>query len=142
MVTPIAEPEQLAAWREIVARDVAAWNVALSRAGCSEPFAVGADGHSARLVPVASWERPGSIGVAREDWIEVLADASGAPREDARMLHELGHALGLEHADGARGDSLMTPSVGSWLFARDVEAAACRLGCGSCEAGADPYDLP
>lgn len=57
-----------------------------------------------------------------------------------QVAHELGHLIGLGHADPGRGESAMTVPPAEQMYARDVAAIACQLGCGPCDPMADRYD--
>lgn len=137
VVTPAAEPSQLTAWHAQAVALVDQWAALLAPLGCAAPFVVGDGGHVVRLVPRADWEYASrGDGWTDEDRIEIAGDVPPIP---ALLLHELGHALGLGHADPAFGPSLMTKQVGQGVFPRDIAAAACVMGCGPCDA-ADHYE--
>lgn len=133
-------------WREIVAQDVAAWNNALTAIGCQAPFEMSSSGHPVILVPFGTWGFGSSVaGMTDEDRIRVQASFiivnDAVIPHPVLLLHELGHALGLNHSDAIFGPSAMTPEPTSdVLQPRDIAAAACAMGCGSCDLGADHFD--
>lgn len=144
VLTPTATPDRRAAWTAVVAHDAETWNDALRAIGCSPPFSLGDGGHEIALVERAAWEHDTAVGFTTLDTIVVREDPDGGARSDGTTAHELGHALGLEHADLAYGPSVMI-GKGHETQApneRDTAAAACRLGCGPCDLAADPYAIP
>lgn len=141
-ITPVARPELHDAWTKAVANEAEAWNSALERLGCAPPFAVGDAGHPVRLIPDSDWGDADTDG--ETDGYEVrIREHRGAipPIRALIVVHELGHAIGLDHADPKRGQSVMI-GIGLNVWAeRDSAAAACEMGCGPCEEDADPYDI-
>jgi hypothetical protein len=140
-VTPVAEPPHQDGWAVTVQTAVDTWAAVLRDYGCPAPFVMAEDGHPIRFV----YDETGDNGI---QWGAGLGGPGPSIEIRARdvdnvtlVLHELGHALGLGHADAAFGGSLMVPKIfpGTVLTSRDIEAAACELGCGPC-TGPDPYD--
>jgi hypothetical protein len=138
-------PAFAAPWRAQVERDVGTWNAELTAIGCPAPFEIAAGGHPVTLVPVGTWGADSAIaGMTDSERIRVqvawiVIDGEVLPHP-VILLHELGHALGLGHADAINGPAAMTPEPTSdTLQPRDVAAAACVMGCGSCDQS-DPFD--
>lgn len=132
------------AWEAQVARDVASWNTELVAIGCPAPFVLEpSGGHAITLVPFGTFD-PGVAGICDHERIRVraafLVVNDRVIDHPVLLLHELGHAIGLRHADAIHGASAMTPEpTADELLPRDIDAAACVLGCGPCDH-ADPYD--
>lgn len=82
----------------------------------------------------------------RDDALVVLGRVADVPDHwrvsplRGQVAHELGHLVGLGHADPMFGDSAMTVPPAEQMYARDVAAIACQLGCGPCDPTADRYD--
>ena len=140
-ITPRASTAHDAEWTAFVTDQAAVWANILAPFGCAPPFVVGDGGHVVELVPASDWSYGDGVGGMTTDVIEVREAKTGGVRRSSMLLHELGHALGLDHADAAFGASIMTAKVGTAIAARDVAAAACRLGCGPCDPQADPYAI-
>ncbi len=140
-VTPVAPSEYLGDWTIQVNYAITNWNEGLAALGCPEPFQLGVGGHRVMLVPPEEWHDPDKAGFESNGTIEVLQGNTMSLAEggSAVVRHELGHGLGLGHADPAYGPSIMTSPAGGMIYPRDFAAAACRLGCGPCD-GADPYN--
>ncbi len=144
VLTPTAAPDRRSAWTAVVAHDAETWNDALRAVGCAPPFSIGEGGHAIALVELAAWPHDTAVGFTTSEMIDIREGPDGTMRSDGTTAHELGHALGLEHADPAFGPSVMI-GKGHETRApneRDVAAAACRLGCGACAADSDPYAIP
>lgn len=138
-------PMFTAAWETRVAKDVELWNSSLTSIGCPAPFELADNGHSVVLVQAGTWDFESSIaGMTSENGIKVQVALFVVNNEvlphPVILLHELGHAIGLNHSDSIFGPSAMTPEPTSdSLLPRDIEAAACSMGCGPCTS-VDHYD--
>lgn len=132
-------PDQQEAWSYEVSRRIGSWNVLLEERGCEAPFQMADDGHEINLIPEADWphnSRYAGLAFGDDVWGPGRIDIKGdlAEQHGGALLHELGHAMGLGHTDPADGPSIMLPVTGeSRLLDRDLEAAACLLGCGPCD---------
>lgn len=141
-VTPVDEAGY-GDWETEVSAAVDAWNTALAERGCAAPFVVGAGGHRVTLIARDAWSYdPSTVGTTIGDSfmsdgaIDIWNRVTDDPTADhiGNLTHELGHALGLGHSDNALGSSIMgVPINGDHIFPRDLDAAACVLGCGSCD---------
>lgn len=123
-------------WPAIVGDAADAWNGALLAAGCGAPFHLAVADEPA--YPVTLWTRTawphgagdvghlssGRVGAGR---VDVCARAP-LSRTLPIAVHELGHALGLAHAEPGE-DSAMTPTVGDLVAPSpgDVEWACAEL---------------
>jgi hypothetical protein len=143
-LTPVARPELDQRWAAAVANEMTVWNSALEGLGCPPPFVIGEAGHPVRLIAVEDWRDGAAFnGATDADEIRALEHHGGVPPVRGLLIvHELGHALGLHHADPRKGPSVMNADGANRWDPRDAVAAACAVGCGPCTAGADPYDLP
>lgn len=143
------------AWRDEVQRAMTTWSTHLAPLGCAPPFVMSADtvgDHAVELIDNANWDYVGIDGVTYGDAPTQPAGSiavrtgpddpiKAVPWRYSVLLHELGHAIGLGHADPANGPSIMTPKETAWtLTDDDVAAAACVIGCGPCDTTTDPYD--
>lgn len=126
-ITPKAEPSALAEWSVYVEEQMDVWNNVLMERGCDPPFHLGDEGYSVILVPRDKWTADGYVGFQHYDSIEVCGPSVGVVPKSGTLLHELGHALGLEHVSGR--PSLMNPIPQKELMPGDVDYAAEILGC-------------
>lgn len=135
MVTAIAMDDvHQDAWHDEVADGVREWNDRLRPLGCPEPFVVGPYGHDVVLVPEDQGAAHGVgdnvCGRAYEGVYEyiVVKDTENC-RSHRIVLHELGHAIGIDHPrDEMPVIMNATPRV-DHLTDWDVEQAAIALGC-------------
>jgi hypothetical protein len=143
------------AWRDEVQRAMNTWATHLEPLGCAPPFVMSSDtvgDHQVELIDNANWDYVGIDGVTYGDAPTQPAGSiavrtgpadpfKGPAWRYSVLLHELGHAIGLDHSDPANGPSIMTPRETAWtLTGADVAAAACLIGCGPCGTTTDPYD--
>lgn len=131
--------------------DINRWRDGLMAVGCPAPFHYVPDvsdelPNSMRLVPTENWDRTdGAIGVWFDGIVFIRAEGDGTLdtyADDPTWivgLHELGHAMGLGHAELIVGEpSIMTTyrmypvDPSKPLPARDIRDAACLLECGPC----------
>jgi len=137
---PYSTAEQSEVWNSEVSNRVSEWNVNLEEIGCIVPFVfTPQQGHAIVLVPESKWEHGKNFGGmtfrdAFGDGGHIDIRGDDPDRHDGALMHELGHAMGLDHADPANGPSVMNRYLGAGvLYPRDLEAAACVLGCGPCD---------
>lgn len=134
-----AAPSLLAAWNAEVTWDVNDFNFALTAYACPPPFqvvapTVAAD-HEIVLVAASAELEPGLLGGESATAITIRGTPASNPQTSplrGTIAHELGHAIGLPHADPSLGLSAMTVPPDTQLRSRDVAAVACLLGCGPC----------
>jgi hypothetical protein len=138
-------------WEMTVKWAIWVWNSDLERAGCPAAFKmVDVGGHPIELIPDAEWDDGTSLGYTwgDEDYqpaggVHIRNRVDAHPTPAGVLLHELGHGIGLGHADPAWGQSIMM--IGGerdHLEPRDIRAAACLLNCGPCDSKDDPYNIP
>lgn len=129
--------EHRVAWERRLEIDVGMWRDAMLAVGCEAPFALASAGSSADLVVKVriGWD-DGVLGRYKGDmwgdrWIEILATPDGdVPTTGLYwpvLLHELGHAMGLQHSAEPGVMHAKAPSSG--LLQSDVEAARSVQGC-------------
>jgi hypothetical protein len=133
----VGDPD--AAWTAMAARVAGDWAEALAPYGCPPPFIVSESaGHLVWLVPEAEWHQDdGYLGMTYPDdgwgdgWSEVRW--MGDFGRHRILLHELGHALGLDHHPDAHtggADGIMTPAPTADLpTAEEAASAAAIIGC-------------
>ena len=139
---PDGVPDTNGSWTLEVDRAVQDWARALAPYGCPPPFAVDReDGYPVSLIPEADWPWGHYAGMTGGDnaWTAGFTDVREYPDEDTVgrhrvLLHEMGHALGLDHHPSARHggyDGVMTPTPNTDLpVAEEVRQAAEMMGCG------------
>lgn len=127
-------------WSSEVTSAVEIWNAAAIDAHCEPPFEMStdADAHPIHLVPRDAWPHDHKyIGM----FVDEELDDAGVGYIDIRerrpkrtshvpvLLHELGHALGMDHDDDAT--SVMTETVGAVVKpgAADIARMRDTLGC-------------
>lgn len=137
------------AFHHRVETDINRWRDALIAVNCPPPFKYISDEtddqlDAVKLVPNDQWVGH-SVGTWTYGSILIRSEGDGTLDTYANDptwtvgLHELGHALGLPHAEYIEGDpSIMTTSPmypvdpDNPLPERDIRDAACVLGCGPC----------
>lgn len=126
-VVPVAEPAHADAWLERIVKDVDMWNSLLVERGCEPPFVLSDAGYEIYLVPRAQWQDGIHIGMQNADSIEVRSSVDGTPPPGGTLMHELGHALGMDHVFGR--PSLMNEIGAPGIMPGDVDLAAEVMGC-------------
>ncbi len=147
LLTPVSSGAAFSTqWEAQVAEGSDEWNASVGPLGCPTLFRVGPHGHPVNLVPRAYFPYPAEGGETPHDggFISVMMTSVGGPNAESKiiLLHELGHAIGLDHADPAYGPSIMTSYPASDIQPRDVDAAACAITCGPCDAATAPNHRP
>ena len=139
---PLEVPDTDGSWTLEVDRAARDWAKALAGVGCPAPFAVVRDGgYPVTLVPEAEWPFEDASGMTGPETVYQAGfiDLKEYPDEDTRgrhrvLLHEMGHALGLDHHPSARHggyDGVMTPSSNAdFPVDEEVRQAADMMGCG------------
>ena len=123
-------PAGPATFGDAVSEAAAAWNAAL--AGCAKPFVMATDGHAVELVPAAIWTDGSDHGAWENSERIEIEDLGIEAWWEPAALHELGHAMGLDHVDPAVDPlSVMKPLLGTLRApsAGDTQRARALLGC-------------
>ncbi len=94
-VTPVAESSKEERWVQEVGVAIEEWNQVMEGMGCEPPFWIDEGGYPIELLP--EYTLGDNVGLTYRTNIQV---------EDVYyrhnvLLHELGHVMGLEHADGS-----------------------------------------
>lgn len=123
-------------WSVIVESAVVTWNERLESAGCRVPFTVGAGGHAVTLRHSETWTADTCAttydGRDLGGYVEHIEVQSGECASVPTVIHELGHAMGVEHPDDDMMPVLMNPWPSRQPFELtewDVAAAVSALGC-------------
>lgn len=128
VLTPVANDELETQWREVVDRAALQWNIRLQSLGCEAPFVVGDGGNEVILVPRARWSHGDSVvGLQTDDTLEIRGDSPTTV--SSVLMHEMGHAMGLDHVDRSERPSVMNAIAAPSIYDEDVAQAALAMGC-------------